>query len=69
MMLRCTLDDPTTDWLIEHPESAAVFAELGLDHHCGGKSLDAACRECGLDGERVLAVLRRFIEAGPARNP
>jgi regulator of cell morphogenesis and NO signaling len=47
--------------VIDHPETLAVFQELGIDCSCGGKSLGYACRERGIYGERVLARLRECV--------
>jgi iron-sulfur cluster repair protein YtfE (RIC family) len=52
------LDSSVPDWLIEHPKLLPLFRELGIDYCCGGKSLDTACRERGLDPRRVLAQCR-----------
>ncbi len=53
----CDLDTPVPDWIIEHPETLAIFKELGIDYSCGGKSLAYSCGERGLDSEAVLAKL------------
>ena len=53
----------SADWIIEHPETSAVFHELGIDYSCGGKSLEYACQEQRLDARVVLDKLRRSIEA------
>jgi regulator of cell morphogenesis and NO signaling len=58
------LDTSVPDWVIDAPETLAVFQELGIDTCCGGKSLGFACRQRGLDGEAVLALLLRRLEAG-----
>jgi regulator of cell morphogenesis and NO signaling len=62
-MSECDLDTSVPDWVIDHPETLAVFQELGIDTCCGGKSLGFACRQRGLDGEAVLAKLLRRLEA------
>jgi regulator of cell morphogenesis and NO signaling len=49
--------------VIDHPETQTVFQELGIDTCCGGKSLEFACRQRGLDGEAVLAKLLRRLDA------
>jgi regulator of cell morphogenesis and NO signaling len=49
------LDSSVPDWLIEHPELLPLFRKLGIDYCCGGKSLDTACRERGLDPQILLA--------------
>jgi len=58
-MTSCDLDTSVPDWVIEHPETLAVFQELGIDYSCGGKSLAYACRERGLDATMVLEKLYR----------
>jgi len=60
----CDLDTSVPEWVIEHPETLAIFQELGIDYCCGGKSLEFACRERGLDAILVLSRIRRNIEAG-----
>jgi iron-sulfur cluster repair protein YtfE (RIC family) len=61
-MSECDLDTAVPDWVIEHPESLAMFQELGIEYCCGGKSLEYACRERGLDANIVLSKLRRWID-------
>lgn len=60
-MTSCDLDTSVPDWIIDHPETMAVFEELGIDYSCGGKSLEYACREQGLDAEMVLSQLRHCL--------
>lgn len=62
-MSDCDLDTSVPDWVIDHPETLAVFQELGIDTCCGGKSLGFACRQQGLDAEVVLAQLLRRLDA------
>jgi regulator of cell morphogenesis and NO signaling len=59
----CDLEMSVPDWIIEHPETLAVFQELGIDYSCGGKSLEYACREQRLDAKSVLDKLERSIKA------
>jgi|GEM_PF-829790 len=61
-MSDCDLETSVPDWLIEHPETWAVFRELGIDDACGGKSLEYACCQRGLNPESVIATLRSHIE-------
>jgi iron-sulfur cluster repair protein YtfE (RIC family) len=63
-MTSCDLDTSVPDWIIEHPETLAVFQELGIDYSCGGKSLAWACRERGLNAAVVLNELRRCLRSG-----
>jgi iron-sulfur cluster repair protein YtfE (RIC family) len=71
-MIECDLDSAVPDWVIDHPESLAMFQELGIETCCGGKSLEYACRERGLDADLVLSNLRRWIdhrEGNPSSPP
>jgi iron-sulfur cluster repair protein YtfE (RIC family) len=61
--LICDLDSAVPEWVIEYPETLAVFQELGIDYSCGGKSLAFACRERGLDEQAVLERLRQTVES------
>jgi iron-sulfur cluster repair protein YtfE (RIC family) len=62
-MSECDLDTPVPDWVIEHPDTFGVFQELGIDCCCGGKSLEYACRQNGLDAEAVLAKLLGCLDS------
>jgi regulator of cell morphogenesis and NO signaling len=63
-MTSCDLDTSVPDWLIDHPETLAVFQELGIDYACGGKSLAFACREREHDPPNVLEKLRCLFAGG-----
>lgn len=56
-----SLESSVPDWVIDHPETLALFQELGIDYSCGGKSLEFACRERGLPVLGVLARLQEVI--------
>lgn len=59
--MECDLDTSIPDWIIEHPETTAVFGELGLDISCAGKSLTYMCHQQGLSPTAVLARLQAVI--------
>lgn len=61
-MLECDADTSVPDWVIEYPETLAIFDEFGIDSSCGGKSLAFACIQQGIDVETVLLVIRDAIE-------
>ena len=63
MVIHCTLESSVVDWVIDHPETAPVLQSLAIDCSCGGRSLDFACRERGLDPQVVLSELLRVIKA------
>jgi iron-sulfur cluster repair protein YtfE (RIC family) len=69
-MTPCDLDTSVPDWVIEHPETLAVFQDWRIDYSCGGKSLGYTCRERGLDAEVILATLLRRVgdEEQPERG-
>jgi regulator of cell morphogenesis and NO signaling len=60
-MTSCDLGTSVPDWMIEQPETLAVFQELGTDYSGGGKSLAHACQERGPDAEMALAELLRRV--------
>ncbi|MFO0935100.1 MAG: DUF542 domain-containing protein [Gemmataceae bacterium] len=62
-MSDCDLDTSVPDWIIDHPETLPVFERLGIDTSCGGKSLEYACQQRGLNPQTVLDQLRR-VSAG-----
>ena len=62
-MTECDLDTCVPDWVIEHPETLALFQEWGIDYSCGGKSLAYACRQQGLDEIAVLKKLLGCLDA------
>jgi iron-sulfur cluster repair protein YtfE (RIC family) len=63
-MTECLLETSVPDWIIDHPETLGVFQDLGIDYSCGGKSLEFACQEQGLDEQFVLSKLREVIDGG-----
>lgn len=64
-MTDCDLDTSVPDWVIDHPETLAVFEQLKIDCSCGGKSLAYLCREQRLDEKMVLSLLHRCLETAP----
>lgn len=60
-MTECDLQTSVTDWVIEYPSVLAVLQKLNIDYCCGGKSLEFACREQGLDPSKVLARLQTML--------
>jgi len=63
MMPDCGLETSVPEWVIEHPETLAVFEELNIDYSCAGKSLEFACEQKGLDPRMVLSRLHAVMEA------
>jgi iron-sulfur cluster repair protein YtfE (RIC family) len=60
-MQQLDLEDSVPDWLIEYPQLLAKLEELGIDYCCGGKSLEFASRERGLEPEFVLSELQLVL--------
>lgn len=63
--MNCDLDTSVPDWIIDHPQSEAVFRELRIDIGCGGKSLRYLCQQNGLDPGATLQRLLLAIGAQP----
>ena len=60
-MTHCSLETSVPDWIIDHPQTMALFQSLGIDYSCGGKSLEYACRQQGLNPQDVLLQLTAAI--------
>lgn len=55
--------------VISHPSATAIFEKYELDYCCGGnKTLEEACREKGLDRDRVLAEIQVAPKTGALEN-
>ena len=63
------LSTSVADWCIDHPETLAVFEQLGIDYCCGGKSLEYACSQRSLDPREVLFKLEQAIRSGQPQRP
>ncbi|NQV23976.1 MAG: hypothetical protein HQ518_06370 [Rhodopirellula sp.] len=59
--MECDQFTTIPDWIIEHPECAAVFDEFRLDTSCGGKSLAYVCVQQSLSLTEVLSRLQQVI--------
>ena len=67
-MTRCDLDSSVPDWIIDHPETTPVFQARGIDSSCGGKSLEYACCERGIDAGELLRQLHAAISSREAER-
>ncbi len=67
-MSECDLDTSVPDWIIDYPETLAIFQKFGIDCSCGGKSLSFACHQQGLDDQLVLLELLSCINANVRRT-
>jgi regulator of cell morphogenesis and NO signaling len=54
------------DWVIDHPESIAVFRQYAIDYCCAGKSLEVACRQAGVSLPEVATKLRDVLSRAAA---
>jgi len=67
--INCNLDTSVPDWVIDHPETTALFNELCIDTCCEGKSLEYVCRQRGLDPQDVLdRLVRHMKQAGQKKR-
>ncbi len=65
-MSDATLESPVGQVAARQPEAIHILQQHGIDYCCGGdKSLDAACRDAGIDVQEVLAQIER---AEPAES-
>ncbi len=55
------LDQSVPELLIDHAPLLAVFKRLGIEYTCGGKSLQTACRERGLDPDHVARLCAEYL--------
>ena len=60
-MTDCDAETSVVDWILDHPATQPVFENLGIDHSCGGKSLEFACQQRGLLVADVLRILHETI--------
>ena len=59
-MFDATLESPVGQVAARQPEAIRILEQHGIDYCCGGdKSLEAACRDAGIDGQEVLAQIER----------
>ena len=47
------------DWVVEHPELIPFFEKQGIDYCCGGRSVENACRERGIEPQLIIDELQR----------
>ena len=66
--MSCDLETSIPDWIIEHPETTRVFAQLGLDTSCAGKSLEWVVVGEGLSPPEVLQLLQLAIDEHARKN-
>ncbi len=61
-----TTDTSVGDLVVANPGRTRIFEQLGIDYCCGGgKSLESACEEAGLDPKTVVTMLNA-VESAPA---
>jgi regulator of cell morphogenesis and NO signaling len=67
-MVECDLDTSVVDWVIEHPVTASVFEQLGINYCCGGISLEYTCAKQGLNTQVVLSMLLSCVQANQSKD-
>lgn len=50
-MSRLDVTAPIVEWVIEYPHAVPLFEQHDIDYTCGGKSLQYACEQRGVDAE------------------
>ena len=58
-MAELGLESSIVDWVVEHPELIPFFEKRGIDYCCGGRSLEYACRERGIEPRLIIDELQR----------
>jgi regulator of cell morphogenesis and NO signaling len=62
-MTDLNLNTTVGQWVTQHPGTSRVFEALEIDYCCGGgKALEQACRERGLDPHQVVDELEQAIK-------
>jgi regulator of cell morphogenesis and NO signaling len=62
-MTDVNLNSSVGNWVAAHPQTSRVFEALKIDYCCGGgKSLEQACWDRGLDPKRVIQQLEQSIK-------
>lgn len=57
------LESSVPDWIIEYPHIQPLFESLDIDYSCGGKSLEVACLERGLDPVEIAHRIQQMRSA------
>ena len=61
-MAQVNLNSSVGNWVTAHPQTSRVFESLQIDYCCGGgKSLEQACWDRGLDPKQVVQQLEQAI--------
>ncbi len=61
-MTQMNLNSSVGTWVAAHPQTSRVFEALQIEYCCdGGKSLEQACWDRGLDPQQVVQQLEQTI--------
>jgi len=61
-MAQVNLNSSVGSWVTAHPQTSRVFEALQIDYCCGGgKSLEQACWDRGLDPKQVVQQLEQSV--------
>ena len=61
-MAQVNLNSSVGNWVTAHPQTSRVFEALKIDYCCGGgKSLEQACWDRGLDANQVVLQLEQAV--------
>jgi regulator of cell morphogenesis and NO signaling len=61
-MAQVNLSSSVGNWVTAHPQTSRVFEALQIDYCCGGgKSLEQACWDRGLDPKQVVQQLEQAV--------
>lgn len=61
-MIQVNLNSSVGNWVAAHPQTSRVFEALQIEYCCcGGKSLEQACWDRGLDPKQVMQQLEQAV--------
>jgi regulator of cell morphogenesis and NO signaling len=61
-MAQVNLNSSVGNWVAAHPQTSRIFEAMQIDYCCGGgKSLEQACWDRGLDPQQVLQQLEQSV--------
>ena len=55
------LDKSVADWAVDCSAAVGLFQQYGVDYCCGGKSLEYACQQAGVDPQVLVERLRETM--------
>ncbi len=67
--MNCDLTNTIPEWIVEYPESLALFESLELDTSCGGRSLEFLLVQQGYSPPDIFAKLEELVNRSTNGGP